>query len=115
LITSRHSESSLACIGEVITLEKMSEAELLVLLSKCSGIPISAGKSIEANEARAVVGRLGHLALAVDQAGAYLRHGRIEYCDFLPQFEDHKQTVMTRIPSLWEYRKSQQALSVYTI
>jgi Cdc6-like AAA superfamily ATPase len=114
LITSRHSESELARIGTVITLEKMSEHESLTLLSLSSGIPISTEDSNEAKDARAVVERLGYLALAIDQSGAYIRRRRLKFSEFIPEFEDHKQTVMTRIPALWDYRKDQQALSIYT-
>lgn len=115
LIASRHSESGLARLGKVITLEKMDLAEALTLLFNRSGMALPIPNSPEEQDARAIIMRLDYLALAIDQAGAYLRLRRLRYRDFIPNFERRKQKVMGSTPQLWGYRTDQQPISMYTI
>lgn len=112
LITSRH--SGLDRLGHVISVGRLDEGAALTLLSRSSGIDFSHGNSADEDQAELIVERLGYLALAIDQAGAYIRGQNLELAGFIPEFESRKRTVMERIPDVWAYRKQISALSVYT-
>jgi tetratricopeptide (TPR) repeat protein len=45
--------------------------------------------------AREIVAELGHLALAVDQAGAYIARGECRFHDFLATFERHRASLLS--------------------
>ncbi len=42
-----------------------------------------------------IVAELGHLALAVDQAGAYIARGECRVFDFLDTFERHRASLLS--------------------
>ena len=62
---------------------------------------------------------MGYLALAVDQAGAYIK-GRIDFDTFLDHFNHRQKKVLSKTPDIWEYRRkrneaeAEQSLSVAT-
>jgi hypothetical protein len=45
--------------------------------------------------AKDIVARLGHLALAIDQAGAYMARGECRIYDFLATFERHRASLLS--------------------
>ena len=49
---------------------------------------------------------LGYLALALDQAGAYIRARRLNLRDFIPEYERRKDLILQEIPDEWEYSRS---------
>ncbi|KAL8893266.1 MAG: hypothetical protein Q9192_005438 [Flavoplaca navasiana] len=61
--------------------------------------------------AKEIVWRLGGLALAIDQAGAYITHRRIPATDlakFLKMFETQRKEILSYTPSsVWEYGSMQ--------
>ena len=75
------------------------------------------------DEARRVVDRLGGLALAIDQAAAYIHYRRMAIEDFLPTYEEARQKILRFTPDFgWEYSTMQmhgreeeaKALSAFT-
>ena len=76
--------------------------------------------------AKEIIRRLGGLALAIDQAGAYIAHRRIpprRLQEFLEMYEAQRKEIMSFVPSsLWEYGSIQihveedhtKAINVFT-
>jgi tetratricopeptide (TPR) repeat protein len=70
-------------------------------------------------EGKKIIKRLGYLALAIDQAGAYIK-GRIELDAFLDHFNHRRKVVLSKTPDIWEYRRkrneteAEQSLNVTT-
>ena len=52
-----------------------------------------------------VIKRLGCLALAVDQAGAYISARRLDFDSFMDHFHNRRERVFKEIPANWDYRK----------
>src|SRR5205814_1015726 len=112
LFTSRHEDSSR--LGRYITLSGMTEHESVELL-----LLRPASTSQERSNAVEVASTLGFLALALDQAGAYIRSRDIPLHQFVAHYKTRKQVVLEEIPEEWEYRRVQnsdeeQCLSVFT-
>jgi tetratricopeptide (TPR) repeat protein len=115
IFTSRDAESK--ALGSTILISNMLEKEGLELLFRSSGY-----ERIDDNivEAKRIIQRLGHLALAIDQAGAYIRARSIEFHAFLDHFNDRRDAILKETPKLWEYRRkmgeteAEQSLSVAT-
>jgi tetratricopeptide (TPR) repeat protein len=114
LLTSRHAKSER--LGHTITISNMLEAEALELLfrsSKCER------RDENIAEGKKIIDRLGNLALAVDQAGAYIK-GRIDFAAFLDHFNHRREDVLRTTPDIWAYRRkrneteAEQSLSVAT-
>ena len=63
---------------------------------------------------------LGHLALALDQAGAYIRARNLPLKDFTAHYNRRKDVILREIPEEWEYRRvignmeRETALSIFT-
>jgi hypothetical protein len=93
--TSRHKDSSR--LGHCVDLSRMTEeegAELLLQATSTSEKPEMAG----------VVSILGYLALALDQAAAYIRAHGIPLSEFASHYKKRKKRILEEIPDEWEYR-----------
>ena len=101
VIISRHAEAER--LGATIQLEGMSEEEGLELLLRRSGLRM---QSENALEGRNIVQRLGHLPLAIDQAGAYISARKLGLKHFMDHYNERRVAVLKHTPELWEYRKS---------
>lgn len=115
LVTSR--DATTQRLGRGIPLSGMLAEEALDLLFASSGLSKD-DKSIE--DGNAVVDRLGCLALAVDQAGAYIQVRGIDFSTFLVHFDHRRDVILKETPSIWSYKRklgeeeAEQALSVAT-
>ncbi|KAI9869902.1 MAG: hypothetical protein M1830_004948, partial [Pleopsidium flavum] len=115
LITSRHAASE--SLGHTITVTSMLESEALELLYCRSRYETS-----EANDAegKRIVRRLGYLALAIDQAGAYISARTMDFQSFMDHYNNRRKEVLNETPDLWDYRRrkneteAEQSLSVAT-
>ncbi|KAH0556456.1 hypothetical protein GP486_005631, partial [Trichoglossum hirsutum] len=113
LFTSRHRDSYR--LGGCISLSEMTEEESVELLLQG---PASTPK--ENSEGVEVAATLGYLALALDQAGAYIRSHGLPLNQFVTHYKRRKRVVLEEIPDEWEYRRSaggsntEQCLSVFT-
>ena len=99
LFTSRHQDS--ARLGHKIDVSTMTENESLQLLLQRP--PLNEAESMHA---RKIVSTLGHLALAIDQAGAYVRARSLDLKDFIQHYHDRKEVVLQEIPDEWEYSRA---------
>jgi hypothetical protein len=106
LFTSRHEDA--ARLGHRITVSGMSEQESINLLLQRPPID-----EPEKTEGLKIVSTLGHLALALDQAGAYIRARNLKLGDFISHYLKRKDRVLKEIPDEWEYRK-ETSLSIFT-
>ena len=98
LITSRHTGSER--LGHVIKVEKMSDDKSLTLLLQRPSL-----EKIERQQGLSIAGTLGRLALALDQAGVYIRARRFPLQDFETHYKTRKKVILAEIPDQWEYRK----------
>ncbi|KAL8977024.1 MAG: hypothetical protein Q9205_007094, partial [Flavoplaca limonia] len=106
IITSRRRD--LDRLGAAVELGAMSPEEgVNLLLRGCSRPEIDQNL----DTAKDIVLRLGGLALAIDQAGAYIAHRRIppaELGNFLKSFETQREEILSYTPSsVWEYGSMQ--------
>ena len=117
LVTSRH----LSCerLGTCIKVDGLTEDEALELLQSKSSRVQSSDEELE--EGKKIVERLGYLALAIDQAAAYISIRQLPLSLFTEHYEKRKEFVLRDTPtSLWEYRARtdsrgpEQNLSVLT-
>ena len=116
LFTSRHGDSKR--LGHVIALAEMSQVEGLELLFQQVGCErdesnLTAGKDI--------ITRLGGLALAIDQAGAYTSARNLPLHLFMDHYNKRREKVLKETPTtLWEYKRrlsteeAETSLSVFT-
>lgn len=104
LITSRHISS--ARFGTGIPLTGLSEEEGLELLFSRSYAASTPAPTVqELTTAKEIVRKLGHLALAIDQAAAYISIRQLPLEIFIEHFELRKEFILKSTPqSLWEYR-----------
>jgi tetratricopeptide (TPR) repeat protein len=115
IVTSRHPDSSR--LGATVNVSGMHEEEALELLLRRTSL-----KRTSENEryAAIIVRRFGHLPLAIDQAGSYIRKQRLPLCDFTEHYNQQRRNVLNCTPLLWEYRKrlsgeeGESRLSVFT-
>lgn len=113
LFTSRHEDSFR--LGRYLRLSTMTKEESVELLLQG---PASTPK--ENSEGVEVAATLGYLALALDQAGAYIRSRGLPLNQFIAHYQKRKRAVLEEIPDEWEYRKNredldnEQCLSVFT-
>ena len=98
LITSRLSGSSE--LGQSIELGRMEKEEGFQLLLRSSG-----GGTDEVDAAEEILGLLGYLPLAIDQARAYISKRRLGLRAFLAEYETRKQGIMQETPQYWQYRR----------
>ena len=116
LFTSRHGD--VKRLGQVISINEMSQSEGLELLFR--------QVRCDRNESNRLVGkqiitRLGNLALAIDQAGAYISARSLPLHLFIDHYNMRREKVLKETPStLWEYRRKlndveeETSLSVFT-
>lgn len=99
LFTSRHEDS--ARLGHKVEVSDMTENESLkVLLQR---MPLNDEESFHGKE---IAASLGYLALALDQAGSYLRARNLRLCDFISHYHKRKEVILKAIPDEWEYRRT---------
>ena len=99
LFTSRHQDS--ARLGYKIDASTMTENESLELLLQ--RLPHTEDESAHGHK---IVSTLGYLALAIDQAGAYIRARSLDLKEFIQHYHDRKKVVLQEIPDEWEYRRA---------
>ncbi len=115
LVTSRHAESER--LGETVRIDEMSEDEALELLFHRSKADRHETNTAEGHK---IIKRLGYLALAIDQAGAYVSKRHLDLHQFMEHFKNRQEQVLTETPKIWEYRKkinkteAEQSLNVCT-
>ncbi|KAL8650824.1 MAG: hypothetical protein Q9226_004982 [Calogaya cf. arnoldii] len=106
IITSRRRD--LDRLGDLMELGSLSSDEGVKLLLRDYN-----RQEIDENleTAKEIIWRLGGLALAIDQAGAYIAHRRItphDLHEFLEQYEAQRKEIMSFTPSsFWEYGSMQ--------
>ena len=115
IVTSRHPDS--ARLGCHIKVDGMHEAEALDLLLKRAN---SEPTEVNAKHGKLIAHRLGHLPLAIDQAGSYIRKQKLPLCEFIGHYNQRRERVLQYTPQLWEYRRQlgekegESSLSVFT-
>lgn len=99
LITSRRQNAGR--LGTTILVDTMSDEDATMLLYKCSNIPHHHNLRL----AKELIYSLGNLPLAIDQAGAYIAAGCLEFDDYLAQFKRCKYELLSAKPSAatWSY------------
>jgi len=102
LITTRH--RSIERLGTVIEIPPMQPAEAVkILLRGFRGINIDQYTP----EASKIATRLGHLALALDQAAAYMQYIQLpiqNLSEFLVTYETQRKKILRHTPKhFWEY------------
>ena len=100
LFTSRHAGARE--LGHLITVTSMSESEGLELLLRRSRNNKNDDNSVVGKE---IVRRLGCLALAIDQAGAYIFVRRLSLNLFMDHYNNHREKVLEETPELWDYTR----------
>ncbi|RDL39896.1 uncharacterized protein BP5553_04236 [Venustampulla echinocandica] len=89
-------------LGLSLDVEAMEEQEAVELLLHHIRRP-SVAESVEG--ARLIAQKLGFLALAIDQAGAYINARKLPLRSFIDHYENRKEHVMKHTPQLWDYRR----------
>jgi hypothetical protein len=101
LVTSRN--MSCERLGSCVKIEGLTEEEALELLYSRS--PTTQKTSEDLEEAKKIVKQLGYLALAIDQAAAYISARQMPLSLFKEHYEKRKEFILKHTPdSLWEYR-----------
>ena len=101
LITSRHADTGL--LGKVVRISGRDEVEGIELLRHRTEQDLE--EPIDQATAISVLQTLGHLPLAIDQAGAYIRQQKLPMHMFLQQYENQKKIVLYQRHVYWDYRK----------
>jgi tetratricopeptide (TPR) repeat protein/adenylate kinase family enzyme len=116
LFTTRHGD--VKRLGNAVAVGEMSEDEGLELLFGQTHCDRSERSTQTGKE---IITRLGNLALAIDQAGAYISVRNLPLNLFLDHYNNRRQKVLQETPSsLWEYRRrlspseAETSLSVFT-
>ncbi len=99
LFTSRHKDS--ARLGHKVEVSDMTESESLKVLLQRP--PQNDEESLQGKE---IVATLGYLALALDQAGSYLRARKLRLRDFASSYQKCKEDILKTIPDEWEYQNA---------
>ena len=99
LFTSRHQDS--ARLGHKFDASTMTENESFELLLQRRQL-----NEDESIHGRKIVSTLGHLALAIDQAGAYIRARSLDLKEFIQHYHDRKEVILQEIPEEWEYSRT---------
>ncbi|KFX96894.1 hypothetical protein V490_03085 [Pseudogymnoascus sp. VKM F-3557] len=100
LFTTR--DAGVTDMGKSIDLTFMSDQEALELLFKRSHVERS---DTNIQEGENIVKRLGYHALAIDQAGAYIKAGGLDLCLYMQHYTERKEKVLREIPDLWDYKR----------
>src|SRR6266480_4623313 len=98
LFTSRHKDSSR--LGHCVDLSTMTLDESVKLLLQATSISSN-------SQIAEVVATLGYLALALDQARAYIHARGLPLSQFVSHYKKRKRIVLEEIPDEWEYRNFQ--------
>ncbi|KAH0541722.1 hypothetical protein FGG08_003814 [Glutinoglossum americanum] len=104
-------------LGNIVKVTNMSESEGLELLLERSG---ASTNSQNCKAGKEIVQRLGYLALAIDQAGAYISTRGLALHLYIDHYNNRKERVLKEVPEFWEYRKklgdaeAETSLSVFT-
>ncbi|KAH0551461.1 hypothetical protein GP486_007324, partial [Trichoglossum hirsutum] len=104
-------------LGHMITVTSMSESEGLELLLQRSG---NNNNDDNCKVGKEIVRRLGCLALAIDQAGAYISARGLALHLYMDHYNNRKEKVLKETPEFWEYRRklgdaeAETSLSVFT-
>lgn len=104
LITSRHEDS--LNLGEGTVVSDMTTDEAVSLLLQRTHIKDTKEAMEDAED---IVSHLGHLPLAIAQAGAYISSKKIPMHEFLSHYRKRTASVLQQTPEIWEY-----GLSVFT-
>ena len=99
IITSRHNAS--ARFGTRFEVPGLTTEEGLELLIRGTKFGDLTGADIA--DARVLVGKLGNLALAIDQAAAYISSRKMPWKLSLQLFESRKEAILSYTPAIWEY------------
>lgn len=100
IVTSRHNESER--LGTTIAVPKMSDVESIQLLIHRANAEMTQDNT---EYARDIAQKLGHLPLALDQAGSYLSSRGLPISSFLEHFSHRRTLILKHTPAFWEYRK----------
>ena len=92
LYTSRNPVLKNLPKSQICEIDVMDENEAVILLLKAARLEDSF--KTYADPAKFIAEELGFLALAVDQAGAYIANGECSIHDFLTIFRSHRQELM---------------------
>jgi len=120
LITSRNTASDELADNQenVIELQGLAEHEAVdLLLKQCRAKQVS---ETELGEAKAIVQRLVYHALAITQAGSYIRQQKIRLDQFLEHYDAKMERILKHTPQLSQYRRSlniaerETSLNVFT-
>jgi len=103
LITSRHAGSKE--LGQSIEFDHTKKGEGLQLLLRSSVVDTD-----ELDAAEQILGLLGHLPLAIDQARAYISKRQLRLRAFVTKYEGRKQET----PQFWQYRRMLPGKEVVT-
>ena len=115
LFTSRHAGAR--GLGHLITVTSMSENEGLELLLRRSRNNKNDDNSVVGKE---IVRRLGCLALAIDQAGAYISARSLSLSLFIDHYSNRREKVLKETPAVWDYTRklgnteTETSLSAFT-
>jgi tetratricopeptide (TPR) repeat protein len=119
LVTSRNADADkLADEENQIQLPGLPESDAIELLLKQSLVKRS--DQVASENAKEIVARLGHHALAITQAGAYISKRKILLGEFLDHFERRKDIILKETPQMSQYRRRlnkserETSLSVFT-
>jgi len=118
LVTGRHADACALVIGRDIGFIKLpgldKEAALALLIEQ------SEIKDPSSQDAETIVERLGYHALALTQAGAYIRKREITLSKFLNDYKCRRELILKNTPQLSQYRKKlgdaekETSLNVFT-
>lgn len=98
IVTTR--VAGMSRLGQFRSISTLSGAEALELLFRSSK---SEKSDTNLEEAAKIVKRLGFHALAIDQAGAYIRSRGLELGCFLDYYTNRREKVLKEIPEEWTY------------
>jgi hypothetical protein len=99
LVTSRTALSER--LGTCVKVDGLAEDEALELLTSRS----PAAQRSDMQEGKKIAKQLGYLALAIDQAAAYISIRQLPLSLFTEHYEKRKEFILKHTPdSLWEYR-----------
>ena len=101
LFTSRDADSER--LGRTIHVSGMTEEESLSLLLRRRPL-----NSTEREFGLQIAAEVGHLALVLDQAEAYVRAHNLTLQEFVTHFKQRKKKILQEIPQHWEYRRSEK-------
>jgi hypothetical protein len=103
LFTSQNHDTSR--LGKEISVERMSHGECLQLLLRKSEPYTKPYTEHEVAHCKTIAHTLGYLALAIDQAGAYICEQALDLDEFLPHYDRKNERMLNNVPDLWEYTK----------